>query len=99
MNAPQVAVNRLGRVQEVAPRTGGGERGGNLLADKPGFAHAADNDTAGATKDQVHRLAKAVIQPGRDGIQRARFHMNDLARVPELLSRYVSLLYRCWQNC
>ena len=87
MNAPQVAVDCLGRVQEVAPRTSGCERGGDFLANKTGFAHAADNDAACAAIDQVHRLAEGAIQAGRNGLERASFDVDDFARVSELFLR------------
>ncbi len=41
MNAAQVAVHRFGRVQKVAAGAGRGQRGGDLLCDQPGLAHAA----------------------------------------------------------
>ena len=92
MNASQVAVNCLGRMQKVAPRTGGGQRGGDLLADETGFTHAADDDAAGATIDQVHRLAEALIQPGRDGVEGAGFDVDDLAGVAELFGGRAGIL-------
>ena len=42
-NTTEVAVKRLGGVQEVSRRAGRGERRGDLLPDQPRLAHAGDD--------------------------------------------------------
>ncbi len=59
----QVAVDRLGRVHEVGGAARRGERGRDLLADDAGLAHPGDDDTAGATGDQVHRAIEVLVEP------------------------------------
>jgi len=63
VDASQVAMKRLGRVQEVAPRAGAGQRGGQLLADQPRLAHASDDHARLASKQQIDRPAELGIQP------------------------------------
>ena len=46
VDAAQVAVKGFGRMEEVGARAGRGERGGDLLADQAGLAHAGDDHAA-----------------------------------------------------
>ena len=84
MNAAQVAVKRLGRVQKVGPRAGRGKRGRDLLADQPGLAHAGDDRAALAREQQLHRLAERGIEAVRNLPNAGRLAAHDLAGSAEL---------------
>jgi hypothetical protein len=64
--APEIAVNRLGRMKEMRPRPGGRQRGSQLSADQAGLAHAGDDDRAGAFPDESNRIAEPEVEPFRD---------------------------------
>ena len=87
MNAAQVAVNRFRRMQKVAPRARRGKRRGDLLADQPRLAHAADDHAAAAALQQCHRMAELFAQPIGQGEQRLTLGANDLAGQAKLLKR------------
>jgi AcrR family transcriptional regulator len=46
-------VDRLGGVEREGAGAGGGQRGGQLLADQPRLAHPRDDHAPGAAQDQV----------------------------------------------
>ena len=63
--APQhteVAVHRLGRMEEVAGRACGGERGRDLLGDEPRLSDPRDDDLAAAARDHPHSAAERSIE-------------------------------------
>ena len=66
VDAAQVAVKGLGRMQKVGPRAGRGQRGGNLLPDQAGLAHAGDDHAALAGEQQLHGLAERCVEPVRN---------------------------------
>ena len=53
MNPAQVAMHRLGRMQEVAPRAGGSQRGHDFLADQPRLADAGNDHAAAAVEEAI----------------------------------------------
>ena len=87
MDAAQVAVDRFGRMEIVAARAGRGERGGDLLADQTGLAHAADDHAAAAIIKLVNRPAEFGIQPPGQAFDRLGLHLDDLPGVGELIGR------------
>ena len=80
VDAAQVAVKRLGRVQEMGPRAGRRERGGDLLADEAGLAHAGDDHAALAGEQQLAR-PRRTIRPRRSESSQSAFgfEAHDLA--------------------
>ena len=72
---PQVAVDRFARMQVMAAGAGRGQRGGDLLADQAGFAHAGDDDAALAAVDKSTALTEFGIQPVGQPQQRLAFDL------------------------
>jgi len=60
----EIAMHGLGRMEEVARRAGGGERGRNLAGHDPRLADAGDDDAAGAGFDEPHRPDEAGVESG-----------------------------------
>ena len=64
---------RLGGVDELRRRAGGGESGGKLLADMAAFAHAGDDQPAPAPLHELNSVAeilsKAIQKRCLDGSQ------------------------------
>ena len=87
MDAAQIAVNRFGRVQEMAPRAGRSERGRQLLPDQSGLADAGDDHAAAAKVERIDRVAKLHVQPVGDSRQGLRLELDDFARVAKLFER------------
>ena len=86
VDAAQVAVDRLGRVQAVAASAGRGQRGHDLLADQARLAHAGDDHVAAALRrgSSTARQNSCVEPFGHLG-QGAAFGLEDLPGVAELL--------------
>lgn len=59
---PEVAVARLGGVDEHGGGAGGGEGGGDLAPDVAGLADAADDDAPGGAGEDLHRPGVAVVE-------------------------------------
>ena len=58
----EVAVEGFGRMQEQARGAGGGEGGDHLLANQPGFTHAADRRAALAAEDEFYGALELAIE-------------------------------------
>ena len=84
MHAAQVAVHRLGRMQEVAPRAGRGQRGHDLLPDEPRLADAGHDRAAPAVEEAIRGPAELLVQPPRDLGDRSAFRLHDLAGEAQL---------------
>ena len=80
---PEVAVLRVGRVDEEGRRAGRRERGGELARDVPGLADAADHDAAAAAVEDVDRADERVRQPRGQRVDRARLGGEHAARQRE----------------
>ena len=65
----QIAVQRLGRVQKQGRRTGGTERGGDLLRNNSAFAHAGDHYAAALLTAMQNQLDGAVEGGGHRPFQ------------------------------
>ncbi len=74
----QVAMARLGRVDEVGRGAGGGQCGGNLAPDMAGFSHAGDHHAAAACQDQPHGRGEVFIQSLGHRVHRSCFDMEHL---------------------
>jgi hypothetical protein len=61
----EVAVHRFGRVEEVAGRAGGGERGRDLPGHEAGLADAGHDHASGAALDESHRAAEGMVEAVR----------------------------------
>ena len=85
---PQVAMHRLGGMQEQGAGAGGREGGGKLATDEPGFSHPCDDHRPGAVEQQPHSVAEAVIKPTCDILQRLRGQLQDLAGFAQLLEAF-----------
>ena len=59
----QIAVARLGRMDEGGRLAGRGEGRGDLPADVPGLAHAGDHDAAARRGDPLDRTGKSCAEP------------------------------------
>ncbi|MEZ6112810.1 MAG: hypothetical protein R3C99_17630 [Pirellulaceae bacterium] len=77
-------MDRLGRMQEVAARAGGSQRGGDLLPDQPGFAHPGHDHAAVGREHTINRVAKRVIQLVGQRHDSLRFGAEHFARETEL---------------
>ena len=84
VDAAQIAVKRLGRVQKMGRRARGRKRGRDLLADQPGLAHAGNDRAALAREQQLDRLAERGVQAIRNLPNAGRLAAHDLARGPKL---------------
>ncbi len=84
MNAAQIAVKRLGRMQKMGRRARRRKRGGNFLPDQPGLAHAGDDRAALAGVQQLDRLAERGIQTVRNLPNAGRLAAHDLSRRAKL---------------
>ena len=62
-HTPEVAMERLGRVQVERGRPRGGERRGELLRDEPALAHAGHNDPAPTGQDCLDRFGQRPADP------------------------------------
>ena len=76
----EVAVDRLGRMQEERRGAGAGEGGRDLAADDPGLAHAGDDDPPRAGVEQADRGVEPVVESVRQGAHRGRLGLDDLPR-------------------
>ena len=85
MHAAQVAMHRLGRMQEMAPRAGRGQRGHDLLSDQPRLADAGHDRAAPAMEEAIHGPAELLVQPPRNLGDRPAFGLHDLAGKAQLL--------------
>jgi hypothetical protein len=63
----EIAVARLGRMDEMRGRAGGGEGCGELAPDMAGLAHARDDDATGGAADQRDGFGEGLAQPVREG--------------------------------
>ena len=61
----EVAVRRLGGVQEGRRRAGAGQRRGDLAADEARLADARDDDLAAAVGEDLHGALEALVEPLR----------------------------------
>ena len=68
-DAAQVAVDGFGRVQGEGARAGGGEGGGQLLADQAGLAHAGDDDAAPALEDEAGGGGDGEVELFADAVE------------------------------
>ena len=64
------------RMHKQGRRSGGRQRGGDLAADVPAFAHAHDNHVAPARQNQAHRLGKFAAQAAGQAQHRRGFYLN-----------------------
>ena len=69
----------FGGVHEHRRCTGRGERGGNLARDMPALAHAADDDTAGASQQQIDSVGKVAVDAVGQRGDCLRFDLQHLA--------------------
>jgi hypothetical protein len=79
---PEIAVNRLGQVQECRRCAGRGERGRNLAPDMARLAEPADDQLPGAFENQRYGLLERGAEAVGERIERTRFVVQD--RPPEL---------------
>ena len=87
MDAAQVAVHGFARMQVMAARAGRGQRGGDLLADQSGLAHAGDDHAAAAAMQVLDGAAELAVEPFGQSQQRLAFELDDFAGVAQLLRR------------
>jgi hypothetical protein len=87
MDAPEVAMDRFAGVQEMAPRAGRSERGGDLLADQPCLADPRHDHATGAMIQLFDRPTEFRVQPIGEPLEGLRLHRNDLPGVTKLLKR------------
>jgi hypothetical protein len=66
-------VKPFGGVEKKRRCPGTRHRGGDLLPDQPGFAHARNDDFALALIEQVHGLRKPAIETLNEGLNGTRF--------------------------
>ena len=74
----EVAVEGLARMHEERRRTGAGERGGDLLADDAGLAHAADDDAARRREDGGDRGRETAVERQTQTAYRGGLDLEDL---------------------
>ncbi len=76
---PEVAVDRLGRVQEERGRARRGERRGDLLADDAALADARDDDAAGRGLHGLDGAVEALVEAVRERADGRRLDLDDAA--------------------
>ena len=69
----EVAVEPFGWMEKKRRCPGTRHRGGDLLPDQPGFAHARYDDFALAVIEQVHGLREPTIETLNEGLDGTRF--------------------------
>ena len=96
----EVAVRGLARMHEERRRAGGGERGGDLVADVTGFAHAGDDHAPGAGEDDLAGARELRVHALGERGQRVRLDLDDVTA--ELLEwgtgGHGFALYQAWGN-
>ena len=73
----------FGRVHEERRRAGGRQRGGDLAADVPGLADAADDHPSAARQQQLARPREAIAQAVGESGDGVGLDLQDLARPGE----------------
>ncbi len=76
----EIAVTGLGGVHEKGGRAGAGERCGDLRRYMARFSHPCHDHAARRVVDQLTGGGEVVIEPRTQGIDRARFDLQHLAR-------------------
>ena len=84
VDAAQIAMHRLGRMEPVARRAGRCQRGHDFLSDHPRFAHAGNDYVSPALVQQFYGLAKLAVQPVGHLSKGPAFDLDDLPGVTEL---------------
>ena len=84
-DAPEVAVDRLGRVHREGARPGRGQGRRQLLADQPRLAHPRDDHAPGAAQDQVGPPRDLPPEPPADPLDRLGLDAQDLPREGQVL--------------
>src|SRR5205823_4338553 len=76
----EIAVNRLGGMEEQGRCAGARQRRRDLAADDPRLAHAREHDASTTLPQELHRAIELAIQPPDERQNRRRFRLEDLAR-------------------
>ena len=76
---PEVAVDRLGRVQEEGGRAGRGERRGDLLADDAALADARHDDAPGGGLHGGDGAVESLVEAVRERADGLRLDLDDAA--------------------
>ena len=62
----------FGWVEEEGRCAGAGQRGGNLLPDEAGLAHARDDDFPFAGGKEIHSLSESPVETANEGLDGSR---------------------------
>ena len=81
----EIAVRRLGRMDEQGGGAGRGQGRRDLARDVAGLAHAGDHDPPGHRGQQRHRMRKPVVEAGRQRAQRGGLGLEDRGADGEIL--------------
>ena len=90
----EVAVDRLGRVEEEGRRAGARQRRGDLAADDARLAHAGDDDAAAALEQQLDGALEVVVEAIDQAEDRRRLGAQHLAGEIERRSSVVGAHHR-----
>src|SRR5262245_57234380 len=71
-------MKRFGRMEKHRGRPGAVERGGNLLADDAGLAHAGQDHTSAAVQQQVDGAIESIVEPRYQREDRGGFGLENL---------------------
>src|SRR5580658_7381526 len=85
MHAAQVAMHRLGRMQEMAPRAGRGQGRHDLLRNQPCLADSGHDRVSPAVEEAIRSPAKALVKSPRYLSDRAAFRLHHLPGKSQLL--------------
>ncbi len=77
-------MNGLGRMQPVAGRSGGSQRGHDFLSNYPCFSDAGNNYVSPALVEQFYRVAKIAVQAVGQLSEGPAFDLYDLPGIAEL---------------
>ena len=75
----EIAMHRVGGVQEDGRRARAAERRGDLLADEAGFADAAEHDLTGMRGDEIDRLRERAVETRGEFGERGGFGLKESA--------------------
>ena len=81
LDAPQVAVQRLAGMDEVAGRAGGSQSGRQLLPDQARFSHSRYDGAATACQQNAHDPAEIRVQPLHQPFEGSGLGEDDLAPI------------------
>ena len=84
-DAAEIPVRRLGRVEVVGGRAGGGQRRADLLRHEAGLADPGDHHSSAATQDPLHGGREARVED--EAAQRRRLRLDDGRAVVDKLAR------------